>query len=469
MKIVDRKEELSILRRAVRAKMKVLIKGLRGVGKTTLLRIITSEYNGLYINCQKILKPNHLLSFLPEEKSISDAYESLELLFHTSERKYPVLALDEFTDLLKRFGNFKPYKGSGGIEAVASHFRALLEECKICVILSTTSLKTLIRVAGEYSKPLARAFDVVIHLHPLKFDDAIELARKECEKLGITISKEALNAIAEFTGGNPDYIKALIRVLPQEVSSPRIVQETFLKELKEGYFNILFSGLQRELSIGETEILYLVSRGFTKYSEIEKRAEGINVNLSLRSLISRGLIEKIKLNKEAHYVITDKTMGVWFALEPYPGLEALEFEKARLIHLSFESLIRELFMHIRREIQINDVLGRKLIISPVIKVYKYHGKLGEVDLIARTRQGSYVGEVYFGRKCPPEKVKQIERAIAITETLGENVIGALLISYFGFQDETFEEMNKSLVKERLYLLDKHSIRHIARLVGYREI
>ena len=465
--IIDREREINMIESGIRVGLKILLKGLRGVGKTTLLKYFVEKYNGLYVNCQKILRPEHLLEIIGNEGNYVDAYEALEKFFEIACNKYYLIALDEFTDLLVRLGNFKPYRGTGGTSAVASHLRAILEEVKKPIIFSTTSIKTLYDVAGEYSKPLARSFDMIIHVHPLSMEDALKLIDKLCSEKGIKCTYDAKLRIAEMSGGNPAYIKAIINGLRGEKIDINSVNETVNALLREGYFNLLFQGIEREISISELEVLYIISRGYTRYSEIERRGRGININQALSLLIQRGFITKIKINRESHYVINDKTMALWLATEPYPGLEALSFETARIMHAAFESLVRELFMQIQKTIEVKDITGKKLLIYPVKKVYRYKGKLGEIDAIIVTKQGTIVCEIYFGEKCPPEKIQQLERNVAIAEKMGENIYAAALISYFGFQNETIERAKQSPAMQIIYLLDKNSLWQISKAIGYR--
>lgn len=467
--IIDREEEIKLIGEGIRRNAKILIRGLRGVGKTTLLKYFCDRCGGLYINCQRILHPEHLLLIMGIREIVSDAYQALERFFYVVNRQKKLLAMDEFTDLLRNFGTYKPYRGRGGTNAVAMHLRALLEESKIPILFSTTSLKTLHDVAGEYSKPLARSFDVIITLYPLSFENTIKLIDLICSERKISCSEKAKIRIAELTGGNPSYVKAIMLRLLEKNVDVRHIDEVFMRELNEGYFNALFEGLRRELSIGEIIVLYVISRGYTRFSEIEKRARGVNLSQVLNTLIKRGLIRRTKLDKEAHYVFVDKTMAMWFALEPYPGLEKITYNTARVIHAAFESLVRELFMHVNKSIEIKDVTGRNLTILPIKKVYYYKGKLGEIDMIARTDAGTIVAEIYFGEKADLDKLKQLEKNIAIAETLGENVTVALLISYFGFKDELIESVEKSLAKDIIYLVDKNLLRTIAKAVGYRNI
>ena len=172
---INRDDELELLTRAIKTAGKVLIQGLRGVGKTTLLKKINETANGIYIDFQNILRPRHLAKVIEEKTKINvdtdDPYECLEVLFSIAEDTEKLLIFDEFTELINRFGMLKPYRGSGGKESISMHLRSLLQKSKIPVFMSSTSMKTISEITGRYTKPLARAFDIIITLHPLKIED----------------------------------------------------------------------------------------------------------------------------------------------------------------------------------------------------------------------------------------------------------------------------------------------------------
>lgn len=465
---VDREEELSLLRRAIKERDKVLIKGLRGIGKTTLLK--KSLVKGIYINALKILKPHHLAKvvFQKTKKTIkaNDPYEVLEETFSLLNQLNLPLAIDEFTTLIERFGLISPYRGKGGKEAVASHLRELLERVDIPILLSTTSLKTLSELTGRYTKPLARAFDLVIYLDPLPFDSSLELVKRLSEKLRVEITPEAKRRIVEFSGGNPDYIRILVKRVVGRVDVEEILR-IFKHELREGYFNILFNGLLKELSPAEVEVAHLISRDISRFSSLSKYTSGINLSLTLKDLSSRGLVLSIKRDKRSEYRLRDKTFSLWLATTPFPGLKTVSFERLRVSTFGFEAICREMISKILKEISIEDYNRRKLIIPEIKSVEWYRGALGEVDILAHTNKGQIVGEAYFGIKCPPEKVDQLEEKVAIAEKRGGKVYCSLLISYFGFEPKTIRKAKQSKLSP--YLLSKKELRSIAELVGYRKI
>ena len=468
---INRDDELELLTRAIKTAGKVLIQGLRGVGKTTLLKKINETANGIYIDFQNILRPRHLAKVIEEKTKINvdtdDPYECLEVLFSIAEDTEKLLIFDEFTELINRFGMLKPYRGSGGKESISMHLRSLLQKSKIPVFMSSTSMKTISEITGRYTKPLARAFDIIITLHPLKIEDGAKLALAFANKLGISLEETYALKIAELTGGNPDYIRVLVYKLPKVVDNEDIIIETFNQELIEGYFQVLFMGLQKELSPSENEVLRIIAHGFNRYSEIDRLTRGINLNEALASLLDRGLIRRIKLSKkEVKYTIVDKTLEAWLAMTEFPGLKAIPFKRLQISTLSFEALIRELFMNVHKPIEIKDYLGRTLFLDKIRSVYRYSGALGEVDAIIKTETQKVAAEIYFGEKCPPEKVNQLLRNIAITEKIEGSVDFGILISYFGFQKETIELAKQN---EIIYLLSEKEINNIATRVNYRKI
>ncbi|MCD6514782.1 MAG: hypothetical protein J7L07_07640 [Candidatus Odinarchaeota archaeon] len=460
-----------MLRRVCLTNGKAVIKGLRGIGKTTIMKRLCDEFKGIYIDFQNILRPKHLAMVIRELTgrtiNCENPHACLEEMFKVAYELKKPLFLDEFIDLIARFGLMMPYRGSGGSDAVAMHFRSLLQKYDIPIIISATSLKTLSEITGRYTKPLARAFDVILTLHPLKLHDAVKLAYQIAESLGISISDDVALKIAEISGGNPDYIKAIIYKLPKVVNSVDILLEYFERELREGYFAALFSGLRKELSPSEFEVLTIISRGNNRYSEISRLTTGINLNETLTSLLDRGLVEKVILSKkDSRYIITDKTFEAWLALLEFPGLKRISMKRLQVSTLSFEALIRELFMTIDKTIELKDFTGKPLTIDKVSKVYRYSGALGEIDAIVITKTQKIVLEIYFGNKCPEEKLNQLLKNIAIAEKVEGAVDIGILISYFGFSKELVQ---KSKGFKNIFLLSEREINLIASKTKYRQI
>ncbi|RLE79552.1 MAG: hypothetical protein DRJ52_08200 [Thermoprotei archaeon] len=466
MVFLDREYELEIIERGLRTKSRALVKGLRGVGKTALLKEVSSRLRAIYIDCSMILRPRHLGYVLKE--NWSESYEALEGLFKKVADLGKPLVLDEFTDLLERFGKLKPYRGMGGASAVASHFRGLVEAYEVPVAVATTSLKTLYELTERYSKPLARLFDIVITLKPLDYETAIKLAYLLAEEKGIEIDWETAMFLAEVSAGTPGYLRPLVSVLPAKATleeAKRIVE----REFREGYFNALFESLLRELSLSEVEVLYLISRGYRSFSDLEKRTPGINLVETLKSLENRGLVERIKYKRRVAYFIVDKTLEAWLATREFPGLSTMSFDRVRVSSIGFEALVREIFARVTFKVTITDHLGKKLTIPPVTRVYRYEGALGEVDAIVETAENKViVVEAYFGALCPPQKIYQLERNTAIAEKItGKTVYASVLMSYFGFQPETLKRAEKSSL--RIYLFTKKQIRELCEKTGYRKI
>ena len=470
---VNREYELEILRRAIKNNLKVLIKGLRGIGKTTLIMKIINEYNGIYIDCMKILRPIHLRKIINQIFKINiedqDPYNIIEKLFKIAEENNKPLALDEFTEIIKIFSKYYPYRGSGGISAIASHLRSLLVETKIPIILSSTSLKTIYELTKEYSKPLARAFDLILNINPLTIESSIELISKLASKYNIGISEKEKQTIALFTNGNPSYIKAIINILPSNIDEEKL-KEILIREMREGYFNTLFTALINELNPSEIEVLYLISREIKRYHQIEKMTHGINLNLTLRELQARNLIYKKKIKRIAEYEITDKTFKTWLAMQEFPGLKSISYETLKITCFGFEALIRELFSNINIKITIKDELNKTLTINPIIKVTKYQGALGEINLIAYMENNEVIiGEIFFGRKCPPRKLDQLIKSIVIGEKLGLKIKMAILISYFNFTNKLIQKLYETEIKIPIYLISKKQLREICRKIGFREL
>ena len=465
MLFLDREEELELVRRSIRGRGRVLIKGLRGVGKTALLREVAHRKSGVYIDCSLILRPKHLAAIFG--KKWEDPYETLKGVFEHAEREGKPLLLDEFTDLLGRFGRLNPYRGVGGAFAVASHLRGLAEEYEVPLVVTTSNLKTLHELLEKYSRPLARFFNLIVNLSPLDLETAARLAKILAERMGVDIDEEAAFLIAEVSGGVPGYIKPLVSVLPSK-AGPEEVVEALEREFREGFFATLFDALLRELGSSEVEVLFLLSRGVDTFSELKKRCMGINLVQTLKNLKVRGLIDKVRLGRKTRYRITDTTFSAWLASKEFPGLGAQSIEEVKETVLSFEALVRELFARINYWVVVTDCETRELRIPPVLSVDGCSTIPRELSCLVETAEGLMLLETHFGGECPPEKVDRLERsAVVVKKVIGKPIYAAILISYFGFRNDTLERVRDSPLD--IYLMSKRELRRLCRAVGYRVI
>ena len=467
---MDREEELDLLKRSVFAGDKVLLVGLRGYGKTSLAKklyedLLGEGVRGLFIDCLKVFSPEDLVILVGEDSgkfgfNRIDAKNALEYLFSEGERRgFRFFIFDEFTTLFYRFGLLKPFRGMGGFRAVAQFFKSVLDSVDASIIFLDTSFKDVYEAAKSYSAPLFRQFHVEIRLGPLPLNAAVELVVRNAERLGIGLKEDDARLIAELCYGVPYYIIRFIRTLPKELSRKKITQ-LFEFELTKGFLNDYFSLMFENFSPTEQEVLYVISRGWKRFQEIDMRVRG--APQALDSLQKKGIVERIAKGKRlVYYDITDKVFEAWLAMNESPRYKKLSFERVYISSLSFEALVREILFKIDSQVSLEDFLGRKISIGPYKSVEKFVTATTEIDALARKNDVYDVFEVHFGAEMPSKKLDQVLRQIGILTKMGFKIENIYLVSYFGFDKQLIETI-REMTNANIYLLGKNQIKKLAK-------
>ncbi len=485
---VNRTDELDKLSDWVRGGSNVLLLGLRGYGKTSLLiklvENLKNELIGVYFNCLAIYDGRDLLiwlrreleryrsrGFSDSELSLIDAKmahlkhlnEYLDALYELADRfGVRLIIFDEISSLFRKFGVQKPYRMSGGSLAVAEHFKALLDSyMNISTIFSDTSINFQYEAFKDYSAPLLRQYEAELDLGPLSYRDTLVLVRELLRRRKITLSDEVVNFLVEVSGGVPIYVNMLLALVKDNISVDEL-NDAIEESMSSGLLNDYFQALLDKFSWNEQETLFAISRGRRRFGEIQHDVAG--AAQSLESLQKKRIVIKIRKNRrEVYYSIRDKLFETWLAMSEIPRYRKISFKRAKVLSFGFEALVRELFFTLREEVDVIDTLNQKLHIYPPNKVTRYEGALGEIDMIAHYSDGVVIGEIYFGEACRREKIDQLVRSIGIAEKLGYKVKYGLVISYFGFRKDALERA-KELINEgvKLYLIGERELREIAK-------
>jgi len=394
---------------------------------------------------------------------IHNPKEALDFLFSFSRNAgVSAIVFDEISTLINRFGLLKPFRGMGGTKAVAEFLKSLLDTYDLSVIMLDTSINSLIELFYDYSSPLFREFDARIFIEPLGFESSLELLNILLSKRGLTLNDELKLKIVEFSGGVPQYLKIISSIL-RDYNSEEELLEDLERELKNGLLSDYFQALLEKFPTNEQEVLFAIAKGLTRFYEIDR--EVINAAQALESLTKKGIVIRIeKSRKNVRYLIRDKLFATWLAIQEMPRYRRMSLRRAKLFYLGLESIIREIFLTLQKEIEIVDALGDRIMITPTKDVIRYEGALGEIDMIAIATDGrTYIAEVYGGIKCKKEKINELLRNIAIAEKLGyKNIIG-FLITYFDPPKEVIDEI-KSLKEAgvKIYLLTYRELMKISK-------
>ena len=488
---VDREAELRRLRNLVRTRSKILLLGLRGYGKSLLLRkllegLSSEGVRGVLLDCLRIYSGGDLLlefrrylsdiGILSEDldKEIGllaqtiDPRSALDYIFrYAGDLNIDVLIFDEVSTLIQRFSVFKPYRRLGGIRAAGEHLKSLLDSFDNAIIFSDTSISALHELFREYTAPLFREFTAEMFLGPLSVEDTMKYAEILLSIKGLSLDFDSLNLIAQFSGGVPQYTRMIVDLINVAMGRKEL-EEVLIYNLKYGFLNTYFRALLDKFSAAEQETLYVLSRGFRRFAEIDDKVA--NASSALDSLQKKGMVIKVEKSKrKTYYLIRDKLFAYWLATREFPRLKKLADERARLLYIGLEALIREIFFTLQRQVVVEDELKNRLTIEPTVEVRRYEGALGEVDMIATTRSGrTYVAEIYGGVKCPKKKIDELLKSMMIAEKQGHKNIIGLLITYFPPLEETIIYAQE--VRDQntdIYVLTKNQLKEIAKFSATR--
>ncbi len=316
MKFYNRKKEIEILERFIDGKgtRLVVVKGIRRVGKTRLVREVLerSGKNFLSIFVPRDETASGFIEFLSIDLNIprfTNLYELFKYLFE----KYEFIFLDEFQNFY--------YMD----KRVYSYIQRLFDEYRVkgrnlCLFVSGSSYSLMKRIFSDYAKALYGRKDFEILLDELDIPSVFLIL----EDLGIKKIEDKIKFWSVF-GGMPKYYE-LLEILKLK-SFEKIMREVFLKNYKslldEGR-SILVSEFGGEHKIYFT-LLEAISEGKTKINEIASKFNN-DVNAANRyvDLLKKeyNLISRISpvFGKRGIYKLNNNFIHFWFRfIKRYEG------------------------------------------------------------------------------------------------------------------------------------------------------
>ncbi len=451
---VDREEEIKVILNHVKMKSNLLIYGLRGIGKTTLLErvrdILVSEGKRvLLIDGYEVLSPEDVF-VLMGERPVADSRYAIRALFEMDDH---IIMIDEFSSLLQTLARYRPF---GKVEEVARYVRSQIQARRgrggESVILSSPAVGFVRRSTMKYFAPLFREF-TLLFIGPMSFEAIFELALRH------SLDEERAREVAEIAAGNPFYAKKIIEQVISSGLSPR--EALFRLINPRGDLDVYFSALMDSLQAEERYILHLVARGSNRFYEIENRLYK-DPSPYLRRLEENGLLVKIKKGKKhSEYFICDKVFQAWLLNQEIPSLGKISRKAIYISSLGFEALFREMLRAITTEIELRDALGQKLVIPPFREVFDLRGSGYEIDAVGLLNDEAYVFEVHFWGSAKFDKVEQLIRnAERFARDYGKRVRERVLVSYFGYElrEDEIQEVREHGIK----LLTAKELRDVQR-------
>ena len=439
---VNREEEIHIILSHIKIKSNILIYGLRGIGKTTLLEkiqdiLIPEGKNVLFIDGYEILSPDDIFVIIGERPAVDARYAIKALL----EMDDHVIIIDEFTALIQTLARYRPFtKVDDVIRYIRSQIQARKKRGGESIILSSSALGFVRRITMKYFAPLFREFKLLF-IGPMSFESVFELALKH------GLDDKKAREVAEIAAGNPFYTKKIIEQAVTQGISPR---EALFKLIEpKGDLDVYFSALMDSLQAEERYILHLVARGNNRFYEIENRLYK-DPSPYLKKLEENGLLTKIKKSKKySEYIINDKVFQAWLLSQEIPSLGKISKEVIYMSSMGFEALIRELLRAITTNIEIKDWLGQEFEIPPFRTVFNVKGGDYEIDAVGLRDNDAYVFEVHFWGKAKFNKIKQLIRnARKFAREYNTKIKEKIMVSYFGYEltEKEVQEIRKLSIK-----------------------
>ena len=332
----------------------ILLKGKRGIGKSALMKKVLEELEAegirtLSLDCQRVSMPSRLLLKLSEKtgRDISvgeNPYEVLETLFKIAmEEGVSVIFFDEFTYLVRDFSRRNPYRGA---ESVIAHLRSLINEFEGGVVFASSTLLSLSKLIRGYERRMARMFDVVFKLENLTLGDTLKIIE------GYGVPDIDAIILAEASDGVPFYAESLA-LSYLRVKNP---EEAVVEELTRGALSEYFRAVYTDLPIVARRILEILAAGPKTYQTLVREIADDTLPFALKYLLELDFVGKIKKQKTAIYYLKDKLLGIWVKIYTEEIMDSTFI--AKLLPRAFESLIRELFLSIKGEIEIMDFQGK---------------------------------------------------------------------------------------------------------------
>lgn len=249
----------------------IVLYGLRGTGKTVLLNAIESiaDNEGVLVHHIEIEEKRSLLVPLASRcrslstslaRSIEVNEGSPSLKFYEEAPKASLTSTqdlsDDFTDLLITLGKLAQiarmqvlfgvdelqYVGGDELSSFAYALHRVTQ-LGLPIMFCCAGLPNLLQMLGEAKTYSERQFDFV-KIGPLPHDSAVDAIVRPAQKLNVSYSDEALNAIIEYSEGYPYFIQEICSTVWASSDSKCISLETVLgcrplsnKRLDEHFFS----------------------------------------------------------------------------------------------------------------------------------------------------------------------------------------------------------------------------------------
>ena len=226
----------------------------------------------------------------------------------------------------------------------------------------------------------------------------------------------------------------------------------------------MFRALFSDMPPSAREIVYLLSQSPRTFEGLRHSILDDAMPHSLEYLVEMDIVGRIERGRRVTYFVKDKTFGAWVTVNRKPHVTRDIHKITRVLSLGFEALVRELFLAITSEVEIDTMWG-KITFGPTDVVRRLDVD-GEADLIAIDAKGrTIIGEITI-RERPERKIRQllgVEKKLK--EKMGIEAPIKLLVTY-----EPPSEVAIGLAeRNNIHIITQKHLNKLARTVRYRPI
>ncbi len=267
----------------------------------------------------------HFLTKLEKEKPeilFKELFAIIETFEHEAKRSCVVI-LDEFHNL-KLFGIKNIFQDLG---------KKIMFQKNTLFIFSSSQKNEAKEILANDLSLLFGNFET-IELNMLDYENSQELIRSQFGE--VSISKEFVNFLINFTGGHPFYLKAIsdkAAYFSRGAHKETLDVETLSKTLEQmlftewGIFNLKFTSYIQQLTStrNKNDFIYLldaIATGTNKLRDLARvaRKQRSEITQKLNKLTELGIISK----NGSFYYIKDRLMSFWLKFVHYEKLYSLD-------------------------------------------------------------------------------------------------------------------------------------------------
>jgi len=462
MLFVNREKELDVLEKTLNAArkgfpQKVLIYGIRRVGKTKLIDTFIGNKIGFRVDCAAIshgseffravysnllqlkgydisfelkeLDSDLLRSYYPYFKSpLDDSLEMLKQAFDlirkiSREFEYLIIALDEFHGLVENISLYSmPESAELAREKILWTIRDELQRSSENILwILSTSAGFLVE---EYSKADKAFLELLkkMKIPPLSKEHSMELTEKIFSKYDLQYDKSILEYIATLSGGVPAIIEKICFIL---IGKEKVTKDLVIKKvetaLEQGRFDEFFYSYinfivdyMRWSRPTLIKILRCIAEGYKRTKDISKFSK---IKPSTLANILSDLRKKKIITRDNE--LTYPLFKQWLLARPLPPLGAPRKDLLMYsLGITLESFVREVFSKIDKKITLEDGdkyffgTAKKITINPI----KKSSGGGDLDLIAEEITGRIIiAEIKSGKISEKDIKKFVEKCKKISQ------------------------------------------------------